>query len=160
MTPTMPAPLLNSHQHCEDLLAEALTTLADGDWAKALESLSACRRHAARHLDAEEADVFPRLFEKTPELQHALAQCRTAHDEIRTHLQAALAAVGEQDAAGGTIMLMHLTGLFAYHRRMEEQLLYAHAPALDTATLTALTASTGPENGSPSRVAEIPEMPG
>lgn len=160
MTPTMPAPLITSHQHCEDLLAKALTTLADGDWAKALETLSTCRRHAARHMEAEEADVFPRLIENAPELAHALAQCRTTHHEIRTHLQAALSAVGEEDAAGGTIMLMHLTGLFAYHRRMEEQLLYAHAPALDTATLTALSASTGPENGSPSRFAELPEMPG
>lgn len=160
MTPTMPAPLISSHQHCEDLLANALTTLADGDWAQALESLSACRRHAVRHMEAEEADVFPRLVENVPELTHALAQCRTAHDEIRTHLQAALAAVGEQDAAGGTIMLMHLAGLFAYHRRMEEQLLYAHAPALDTATLTVLTASTGPETGSATRFTELPEIPG
>lgn len=112
------------HRHCDDLFVEVENSAQNGDWAAAAEQWQSYRRRIERHIEMEEAVLFPAFEAATGNTAGPTEMMRSEHEQMRSVLGVlddCIASQDQQSFLGLTEALMLLT---QQHNMKEEQILY------------------------------------
>ena len=116
--------MASNHRHCDDCFAAVEQAVAKGDWKGASAAFSRFQETMCKHLDAEEAILFP-AFEKQTGMRMGPTQVmRSEHAQMRELLVACETALGQQDAEEYSGCAETLLILAQQHNMKEESILY------------------------------------
>ena len=116
--------MANNHRHCDDCFAAVEQAVAKNDWKGASAAFSRFQEAMCKHLDAEEAILFPAFENQTGMRMGPTQVMRSEHAQMRELLVACETALGQQDAEEYSGCAETLLILAQQHNMKEENILY------------------------------------
>ena len=116
--------MMNNHRHCDDCFAAVEQVLARGEWEKANAAFSLFHDAMSKHLDVEEAILFPAFERQTGMTMGPTQVMRSEHRQMRELLAAAEVSLGARDADDYSGYAETLLIMAQQHNMKEENILY------------------------------------
>ena len=116
--------MASNHRHCDDCFAAVEQAVAKNDWKGASAAFSRFQEAMCKHLDAEEAILFPAFENQTGMRMGPTQVMRSEHAQMRELLVACETALGQQDAEEYSGCAETLLILAQQHNMKEENILY------------------------------------
>ena len=116
--------MMNNHRHCDDCFAAVEQVLARGEWEKANAAFSLFHDAMSKHLDVEEAILFPAFERQTGMTMGPTQVMRSEHAQMRQLLAASAEALAARDAEEYSGCAETLLILAQQHNMKEENILY------------------------------------
>lgn len=116
--------MTDDHRSSDDSFTAIERAVASADWQRASTALARFREELLRHFDAEESVLFP-LFEQRTGIHRGPTQVmRGEHAQMRMLLQAAAAALADEDGVEYASHAETLLIMLQQHNVKEENVLY------------------------------------
>ena len=116
--------MASNQRHCDDCFAAVEQAVAKNDWKGASAAFSRFQEAMCKHLDAEEAILFPAFENQTGMRMGPTQVMRSEHAQMRELLVACETALGQQDAEEYSGCAETLLILAQQHNMKEENILY------------------------------------
>jgi hemerythrin-like domain-containing protein len=118
------------HKRCDDLFAQAETSIAQRNWKNALEHFRQFHDALRQHIRMEEKVLFPTFEQTIPGSSGPVGMLRMEHRQIHGIVSRMSEAIDRFDAVDYVLHAETLTLLMQQHTMKEEDMLY---PLLDKA---------------------------
>ncbi|NMP30607.1 hemerythrin domain-containing protein [Thalassotalea sp. M1531] len=112
------------HRDCDEILADAESPLAEGDWAGYQQKWRAFVSELLHHLTMEEEVLFPAFEQATGITQGPTMVMRSEHEQMRAFVAQMEQAIASQDQERAMGLVESLVLLIQQHNMKEEQMLY------------------------------------
>lgn len=112
------------HRACDEILADAESPLAAGDWEGYNEKWQAFVKELLHHLAMEEEVLFPQFEQATGITQGPTMVMRSEHEQMRMYISQMNEAIEGQLLERAMGLVESLVLLIQQHNMKEEQMLY------------------------------------
>ena len=116
--------MANNHRHCDNCFSAVEQAVAKGDWSGASMAFSRFQETMRKHLDAEEAILFPAFEDQTGMRMGPTQVMRNEHAQMRELIGASRAALEARDAEDYSGYAETLLIMMQQHNMKEENVLY------------------------------------
>jgi len=112
------------HRECDEILADAETPLANGDWSAFQRMWQAFVDELLHHLTMEEEVLFSAFEQATGITQGPTMVMRSEHEQMRAFISQMTQAISAQHQERAMGLVESLVLLIQQHNMKEEQMLY------------------------------------